>query len=161
MNKIDVKPLFRSGDFALFLAALILFLVLSFSSEGFLTPYNVFTVLRALSLYIAIGLAQAFPLVIGNLAAWILSVSDRYILEIFQGSEEVGIYSASYNISERSIMLITALFMLASGPISIHIWEKESKEKLELVKDRSDVRRSVTDYKRLIKEISKFSRESK
>jgi len=71
----------------------------------------------------------SFPLVIGNLAAWILSLSDRYILEFFRGSQEVGIYSASYNISEKSIMLLTTLFMLASGPISIHIWEKEGKEK--------------------------------
>lgn len=69
------------------------------------------------------------PLVIGNLAAWILSLSDRYILECFRGSQEVGIYSASYNISEKSIMLIATLFMLASGPISIHIWEKEGNER--------------------------------
>ena len=71
----------------------------------------------------------SFPLVIGNLAAWILSLSDRYILEIFRGSQEVGIYSASYNISEKSIMLLTTLFILASGPISIHIWEKEGEKK--------------------------------
>jgi len=71
----------------------------------------------------------SFPLVIGNLAAWILSLSDRYILEFFRGSQEVGIYSASYNISEKSIMLLASLFILASGPISIHIWEKEGKEK--------------------------------
>lgn len=71
----------------------------------------------------------SFPLVIGNLAAWILSLSDRYILEFFRGGQEVGIYSASYNISEKSIMLLTSLFMLASGPISIHIWEKEGKKK--------------------------------
>jgi O-antigen/teichoic acid export membrane protein len=70
-----------------------------------------------------------FPLVVGNLAAWILSLSDRYILEFFRGSQEVGIYSASYNISAHSIMLLASLFMLASGPISIHIWEKEGVEK--------------------------------
>jgi len=71
----------------------------------------------------------SFPLVIGNLAAWILSLSDRYILGFFRGSQEVGIYSASYNIANQSTMLLATLFMLASGPISIHIWEKEGKEK--------------------------------
>lgn len=74
----------------------------------------------------------SFPLVLGNLAAWILSLSDRYILGIFKGSQEVGIYSASYNISNHSVMLFVTLFYLASGPISMHIWEKkgesESKE---------------------------------
>ena len=68
-----------------------------------------------------------FPLVIGNLAGWILSLSDRYILQFFRGAQEVGIYSASYNISEKSIVLIVLLFMFAGFPISMHIWEKEGE----------------------------------
>lgn len=74
----------------------------------------------------------SFPLVIGNLAAWVLSLSDRYILKFFCGSQEVGIYSASYNISEHSIMLLTSIFMLAAGPISVNIWEKEGEEKSKI-----------------------------
>jgi len=70
-----------------------------------------------------------FPLVVGNLAAWILSLSDRYILEFFRGAHEVGIYSASYAISEKSILLLASLFMLASGPIGMNIWEKEGEKK--------------------------------
>lgn len=70
-----------------------------------------------------------YPIVVGNLAAWILSLSDRYILEVFRGAKEVGIYSASYNIADRSIMLLASLFMLASTPILIHIWEKEGKSR--------------------------------
>ena len=68
-----------------------------------------------------------FPLVIGNLAAWILSVSDRYVLKFSRGSYEVGIYSASYAIAEYSILLITSLFMLASSPIEMSIWEKHGR----------------------------------
>jgi len=70
-----------------------------------------------------------FPLVTANLAAWILSLSDRYVLEFFRGSKEVGIYSVSYGISENSIMLLATLFMLASGPILMNIWEKEGEKK--------------------------------
>jgi O-antigen/teichoic acid export membrane protein len=70
-----------------------------------------------------------FPLVVGNLAAWILSLSDRYFLEFFRSSKEVGIYSASYNIAEHSILLIAALFALTSGSIIYQIWEKEGKKK--------------------------------
>jgi len=66
----------------------------------------------------------SLPLIVGNLAAWILSLSDRYILQLFRGGHEVGIYSASYNISVHSVSLFTSLFILASGPISINIWEK-------------------------------------
>lgn len=69
----------------------------------------------------------SLPLAIGNLAAWILSLSDRYILEVFRGAQEVGIYSASYDIADRSIRVIVSLFLMASGPISIHIWEKEAE----------------------------------
>jgi len=58
--------LLKKGDFGLFIVASILFLVLSFFSKSFLTSYNIFTVLRVLSLYIAIGLSQAFPIAIGN-----------------------------------------------------------------------------------------------
>jgi len=71
----------------------------------------------------------SFPLVFANLAAWILSLSDRYILEFFRSSNEVGIYSASYSISERSILLIASLFLLSSGPISMIVWEKEGEQK--------------------------------
>lgn len=71
----------------------------------------------------------SFPLVAGNLAAWVLSLSDRYILEFFRGSQEVGIYSASYNITNQSIMLLVNLFMMASWPIATQLWEKEGISK--------------------------------
>ncbi len=83
-----------------------------------------------ISIPLALDMARySFPLMAGNLAVWILSLSDRYILEFFRGSQEVGIYSASYAISEKSIFLLVSLFMLASGPISMNIWEKEGIKK--------------------------------
>jgi O-antigen/teichoic acid export membrane protein len=84
---------------------------------------------RGLDLKLVKGFASyGFPLVAANLAAWILSLSDRYILQFFRGSEEVGIYSASYSVSEKSVMLIATLFMLASGPISARVWEMEGSQ---------------------------------
>ena len=82
----------------------------------------------------------SLPLVVGNLAAWVLSLSDRYILGFFRGAHEVGIYSASYAVSEKSILLLTTLFLLASGPISIHVWEKEGEQRAR------DFVTSVTRY---------------
>lgn len=70
-----------------------------------------------------------FPVVIGNLAAWILSLSDRYVLKLLRNSEEVGIYSASYGISAHSIMLLATLFALTSGSMIYNIWEKEGEKK--------------------------------
>lgn len=74
----------------------------------------------------------SFPLVVGNLAAWILSLSDRYILQFFWGSHEVGIYSASYNIVYQSIMLLSYLMGVAVGPLGMHMWENEGEEKTKI-----------------------------
>lgn len=68
------------------------------------------------------------PLLIANLSAWILSLSDRYILEFFRGSAEVGIYSVSYGIAEKSVMLVVSLILLADKPLSYEIWEKNGLE---------------------------------
>jgi len=70
----------------------------------------------------------SFPLVVGNLAAWILSLSDRYILEFSRGAGEVGIYSIGYRISESSILLITSLYAFAFNPVAIIIWEKQGRK---------------------------------
>lgn len=66
-----------------------------------------------------------FPVVAVNLATWVLSFSDRYMLGIFRGSQEVGIYSASYTISEYTIFTVAFLFMIASAPIAFHVWETQ------------------------------------
>jgi len=71
-----------------------------------------------------------------NVLTWILSLSDRYILEFFRGSEDVGIYSVSYAISEHSIFFIVSLFLLGSRPIEYRIWEKQGiKASQEYIKN--------------------------
>lgn len=71
--------------------------------------------------------SYGFPLVAGNLAAWILSLSDRYFLQFYRGGQEVGIYSASYRIAEHSMVLIASLFALTSGSIIFDIWENKGE----------------------------------
>lgn len=67
MKKSLMKNVFASGNFGLFVAALVLFAVLSIFSSGFLTSYNMYTIGRTLSLYVFIGLAQAIVLVVGDM----------------------------------------------------------------------------------------------
>lgn len=74
------------------------------------------------------ALAYGVPLVMSNLAAWILSLSDRYIIGLFRDSSDVGIYSLSYNIADRSLMLLVTLFVMASGPISVRVWENDGEQ---------------------------------
>lgn len=78
----------------------------------------------------------SFPLMVGNLAAWILSLTDRYIIEIYRGSFEVGLYSISYRLSEFSILLATSLFTLAFNPLSIIIWEGQGEKKGRIFLER-------------------------
>jgi len=66
-----------------------------------------------------------FPLIIAFLTFFLLGSSDRYILGFFRGSQEVGIYSASYAISEGVLALLLGVFVVAAGPILMQIWEKQ------------------------------------
>lgn len=67
MKKNFLKNVFASGNFGLFVAALVLFAVLSIFSSSFLTSFNMYTIGRTLSLYAFIGLSQAIVLVVGDM----------------------------------------------------------------------------------------------
>jgi len=68
------------------------------------------------------------PIMVTNALGYVLSLSDRYILQAFRGPEEVGIYSASYAISQRSILFIVSMFHLAGTPIAFSLWENKGAE---------------------------------
>jgi O-antigen/teichoic acid export membrane protein len=68
------------------------------------------------------------PVAITNLAAWVLSIFDRYVLGYYWGSAQVGIYSASYTLSETTMTVILNLFMLAGYPAIVKIWEHSGKK---------------------------------
>ncbi len=69
-----------------------------------------------------------FPLIAVNIASWVLSLSDRYVLKIFRSSQEVGIYSIGYGIPDQAIRIIIMLFAIASGPIAFNLWENKGVE---------------------------------
>lgn len=69
-----------------------------------------------------------FPVAMVGLSSLVLRLSDRYIVELFRGSQEVGIYSASYSISEKSMFLIVSLFASAYTPIAFNIWEHQGSD---------------------------------
>lgn len=79
---------------------------------------------HAISIQLTSNIAKyGLPLVVGNIAAWTLSLSDRYILLLLVGSHQVGVYSASYAISEASILLLVSLFRVVAWPIAVNLWE--------------------------------------
>jgi O-antigen/teichoic acid export membrane protein len=72
-----------------------------------------------------------FPLAVGNMAMWGLRLSDRYLIGFFRPEPEVGLYSAAYNLSGKSIEILAALFSLSTFPILVKVWENEGREAAE------------------------------
>jgi O-antigen/teichoic acid export membrane protein len=73
----------------------------------------------------------SLPFAVGNLAFWSLSLADRYIVEFFRGSYEVGLYSVAAKIPLRSIQLLVGLFFLVPAPIISRLWEEQGRQATE------------------------------
>lgn len=76
-------------------------------------------------------LGFSFFISVGNAAYWLLSLSDRWLLRIFQGSENVGLYGVSYDITSKTTMLFVTAFGLALQPLSVAAWEARGRETTE------------------------------
>ena len=73
----------------------------------------------------------AWPFTIANIAFWTLSLSDLYIVDMFRGSYEVGLYSVANKISSRTILLLVSLFVLVPAPIICRLWEERGRQATE------------------------------
>lgn len=69
-------------------------------------------------------LRYGIPITFSHLSFWILTLSDRFLIEYFRGSEEVGLYSVGYTISEKTLNVVYIILMLAAYPIIVDSWEK-------------------------------------
>ncbi len=65
---------------------------------------------------------------VATIGTWLLSLSDRYIIELYRGTTEVGLYSMGYSIADKSINLVVSSLMLAVSPILISTWESHHRE---------------------------------
>jgi O-antigen/teichoic acid export membrane protein len=78
------------------------------------------------------------PLAISSLSAWLLVLSDRYMLQFLATAEDVGIYSVSFSAVDRSIGMLYSVLMLAAFPIIVSTWEEKGKEMTQqLIKELS------------------------
>ena len=59
--------------------------------------------------------------------SWLLSYSDRYIINFYQSSYEVGIYDISYRLTESALGIIISSFTFAFFPILINKWNHSGK----------------------------------
>jgi len=75
-------------------------------------------------------LKYGFPLVIGGIAVWVYSVSDRYFLLFYKNLQDIGYYSIGSTFSQPIGILNTAVQM-SWGVLFYEIYNKEGTEKKE------------------------------
>ncbi len=65
------------------------------------------------------------PLTISYGLAFIIAASDRFLIEYFRGSAEVGIYAAGYMLTDRIITILFVAVSLPSFPLLTNVMENE------------------------------------
>lgn len=77
-----------------------------------------------------------FPLVASNILWWVLNFSDRYLINFFIDKENVGIYSANYDLIDKSIRNIGIFFIFVASPIIMNVWEtRGEQETVRILRD--------------------------
>jgi O-antigen/teichoic acid export membrane protein len=71
-------------------------------------------------------LSYGLPMMGWFLCASLLTVSDRFLIQYFGGSGEVGIYSANFNLINGGVALLASPAILAAHPFLMKTW-KENK----------------------------------
>jgi O-antigen/teichoic acid export membrane protein len=67
----------------------------------------------------------------GSLVIWVLNLSDRWLVGIFRGSAEAGIYSVSYDLAGKTLYVgITALGVTLM-PLVSTVWERSGRTAVE------------------------------
>lgn len=68
------------------------------------------------------------PLTLLYLFVMIISFSDRIFIDVMLGSEEVGLYSAGYDLTQYTIAIVASVLHLAAFPIILKAYEREGEE---------------------------------
>lgn len=78
-----------------------------------------------------IMLVYGLPLMILESLSLVLRLSDRYLIEALLGVDELGQYSASYNLTSYLDIIILAALLQALRPAYMQLWESEGVVKTQ------------------------------
>ena len=73
-------------------------------------------------------LGYGFVLIFAAGFSNILTVGDRYILQVFKGATQVGLYSVVYNLMVNSAAVILGVLTLAAAPVLMKTYENEGED---------------------------------
>lgn len=68
------------------------------------------------------------PLIAANILGTVLAVSDRYIIQLFKGAAQVGLYSVVYSLSLSIIVAMVGFIELGAGPVAVRAYEEGGEE---------------------------------
>jgi O-antigen/teichoic acid export membrane protein len=74
------------------------------------------------------------PLSLWLAVAYLLNVSDRYIIAYFTSYEDVGVYSAVYDLVYKSFSLAFFPILMAAHPLIMNNWSKNKGDSLKILK---------------------------
>ena len=81
-------------------------------------------------------ISYGVPLIAVGLLNLLLAASDRYMINYYLGSEQVGIYSFGYRIAELSMINITNMVIMGMYPSLIYVFENQGKDSAEKILDK-------------------------
>lgn len=77
--------------------------------------------------------AYGVPVVGLTVATNTLRLADRFIINLFKGPDQVGIYSANYNVAVMFVAFVAGPILLAAEPLLINAWEGKNTEGIQRV----------------------------
>jgi O-antigen/teichoic acid export membrane protein len=79
------------------------------------------------------SLVYGFPIVGQAMAIWVLDLSDRFVIGLFKGPDQVGIYAANYNLATNVIALAAGPVLFAAHPLIVNAWEGGNRARIQEV----------------------------
>jgi len=118
----DLNPYFLLG--CLFLAEIV---GVGFAASRYRPDFH-FQLRDVSAALVRAMLVYGLPLMILESLALVLRLSDRYLIEALLGVNELGMYSASYNLTAYLDIIVLAGLVQAVKPMYMHLWESDSRE---------------------------------
>jgi O-antigen/teichoic acid export membrane protein len=85
-------------------------------------------------------LGYGFVLIFTSISANILTSSDRYLVQAFRGSREVGLYSVVYTLAIDAFTMILTALQLGAAPVIMQTYERDGEQAT------SELLSSITRY---------------
>jgi O-antigen/teichoic acid export membrane protein len=77
--------------------------------------------------------AYGVPAAAAALGGWVLSLSDRWVIEHFRGAAELGVYAVGYMLANEVFKLVVTSMMMAVGPTLVRTWESDDRAQTGVV----------------------------